>query len=101
MFRKWHVCYHGTPVDGVAPILDCGQLMIRGMYSELSCVQRVCVTVALLAGDKTLPNRQSVPCPKNHFTEIFKPDRYNIEQIFLSPSLHYCTHGEVYAGTQR
>jgi hypothetical protein len=30
MWRDWHVCYHGTPVDSVADILDCGQLMIRG-----------------------------------------------------------------------
>ena len=30
VFRDWHVCYHGTPVESVACILDCGQLMIRG-----------------------------------------------------------------------
>lgn len=30
VFHDWHVCYHGTPVDSVASILDCGQLMIRG-----------------------------------------------------------------------
>ena len=30
MWRDWHVCYHGTPVDSVADILDCGQLSIRG-----------------------------------------------------------------------
>jgi hypothetical protein len=81
VFREWHVCYHGLPVDSVAPVLECGQLMIRG--------------------DKTLPHHPPVPAPKNHFNETFKPDRYNLEQIFLSPSIHYCTHGEVYAGSQR
>ena len=34
VFRKWHVCYHGTPVDSVAPILECGQLMIRGTVAD-------------------------------------------------------------------
>ena len=24
------MCFHGTPVDSVSGILDCGQLMIRG-----------------------------------------------------------------------
>ena len=28
--NRWHMCYHGTGVDSVGPILQCGGLMIRG-----------------------------------------------------------------------
>ena len=52
-------------------------------------------------GDKTLPDREPVPCPQNHFNKFFRPEGYNLGQIFLSPSLHYCTCGEVYAGSLR
>ena len=37
-FTKWHVAYHGTAVGNVRNILDCGDLMLPGMYTLIAYV---------------------------------------------------------------
>lgn len=128
VFQRWHVCYHGTSVDSVKTILKCGGLMIRGkditilhtkllsdsakdvLHSRSSSYplsfslihsHTFLTCTSFITDDKTLPEHPPVPSPPNHFHDLFKPEGYKTRQIFLSPSLHYCTHGEVYAGSQR
>ena len=35
VFNKWHVAFHGTRVDSVNAILECGDLLIPGMYISI------------------------------------------------------------------
>jgi len=48
------------------------------------------------SGDYTFGGHQ-VTRPETHFNEKFKPEGFDVQQIFVSPSIKYCTNGEVFA----
>ena len=43
VFNKWHVAFHGTRVDSINPILECGDLLIPGMLI-------ICVLCSYIGG---------------------------------------------------
>ncbi|XP_006816695.1 neuralized-like protein 4 [Saccoglossus kowalevskii] len=68
VFKTWHVAFHGTRMDAVKPILECGDLLMPG---------------DTIMGGKKLGERDG------HFTEDRKPAGFDTKQIFLSPSIRY------------
>ena len=73
--HDWHVAYHGTPSENVGSILRVGNLKLPG--TELS-------------------NNHVVTQPQGHYTESCRPDGFDVNQIFVSPSPVYAGY-EVYA----
>ncbi len=92
-------------MGNIRPILDDGELKIRGVCVYI-CMHGVCVCVILIqcvhssSGDVT-SSGSLVKEPDTHYSEQRKPNGHDNYQIFLSPSLKYCTHGDVYATKQR
>ncbi|XP_070554471.1 neuralized-like protein 4 [Ptychodera flava] len=68
VFKNWHVGYHGTVLNSVRPILDCGSLLMPGDTAM---------------GGKRLGERSG------HFSDDNKPDGFDTKQVFLSPSIRY------------
>ncbi|XP_070553265.1 neuralized-like protein 4 [Ptychodera flava] len=75
VFKKWHIAFHGTRLDAVKPILECGDLLMPG---------------DVIMGGKELGEREG------HFCPTWKPKGFDTKQIFLSPSIRYSGH-RVYA----
>ncbi|KAL9978854.1 hypothetical protein ACROYT_G016434 [Oculina patagonica] len=71
VFNKWHVAFHGTRVDSVNAILECGDLLIPG-------------DVAL--GGRKLSEEVG------HYNDDRKPKGFDTKQIFVSPSVRYSGH---------
>ena len=67
VFEKWHVAYHGTRSDCVVPILNTGEL--------------------LMTGDKGADT--AIRPPEGHYDENWKPEGFNINKVYLSPSMNY------------
>lgn len=78
VFNKWHVAFHGTRVESVSAILECGDLLIPG-------------DVAL--GGRKLSEEEG------HFNDNRKPSGFDTKQIFVSPSVRYSGHN-CYAKTK-
>ena len=51
---------------------------------------------SISSGDYTFGGHQ-ITRPETHFNEKYKPEGFDVRQIFVSPSIKYCTNGEVYA----
>ncbi|XP_035698644.1 neuralized-like protein 4 [Branchiostoma floridae] len=68
VFKKWHVCFHGTDSTAVDSILGCGDLLMPGDYA---------------VGGRKLSEKEG------HFTDERKPEGFDTKQIFLSPSIKY------------
>ncbi|CAD5115979.1 DgyrCDS4910 [Dimorphilus gyrociliatus] len=66
--KKWQIAYHGTSYNNIVPILQHGNF--------------------LKPGDTTLDGKKIRP-PEWHFTEDNKPEGFNVNQTFLSPSIFY------------
>ena len=66
--------------------------MIKEDYKELSTNPLHIIFV----GDKN-PDGCSITPVVGHFTEDCKPEGFDIKQVFVTPSLKYCTYGNVYA----
>ncbi|XP_078367547.1 uncharacterized protein LOC144651479 [Oculina patagonica] len=71
VFDKWHVAFHGTRMDSINAILECGDLLIPG-------------DVAL--GGRQLSEKIG------HFNDERKPTGFDTKQIFVSPSVRYAGH---------
>jgi len=91
VFNKWHVAFHGTRVDSVNAILECGDLLMpawRRMpivlgtftYSSKKCIGDVAL------GGKKLSEVDG------HFNDSRKPKGFDTKQIFVSPSVRYSGH---------
>ncbi|PFX18848.1 Neuralized-like protein 4 [Stylophora pistillata] len=65
VFNKWHVAFHGTRVESVSAILECGDVALGGR--KLSEVD-------------------------GHFNDNRKPTGFDTKQIFVSPSVRYSGH---------
>ena len=75
VLRDWHIAYHGTSTENVANILLAGNLKLPGTKLE---------------------NNHVVTQPQGHYTASCRPDYFDINQIFVSPSPIYAGC-EVYA----
>ncbi|XP_068683146.1 neuralized-like protein 4 [Montipora foliosa] len=71
VFNKWHVAFHGTRVDSINPILECGDLLIPG---------------DVVLGGRKLSEEAG------HFNDERKPSGFDTKQIFVSPSVRYSGH---------
>ena len=80
-----------------AQILLCEQLQI--MYRPNNIQVLKCWLFFYLLGDEALGGEKLGVKP-GHFTENRKPTGFDIQQIFLSPSIRYVAH-EAYAKPQQ
>ena len=67
------------------------------------CEEKSSITPFLhfqILGDMTL-HPSEVSQPEGHYTETYKPSGFDVCQVFVSPSIKYCTDGEVYAKSYR
>ena len=49
---------------------------------------KICLSLVRLLGDVT-PSGETLTPPWGHYTEDWKPDDFDIKQIFLTPSIVY------------
>ena len=104
LFNKGLKAYHGTSVPNLMPIVEnCGRLYPPGelVHAHMHACTHTHTHTPHTHTGVLVSDSQRVEVPEGHYNESYKPHGHDPDQIFLSPSIVYATHEEVYAKTVR
>ena len=91
-FNKWHIAFHGTASENVRKILKTGHLVLPGQSGTV--INFICLAgyilyiICVYVGD-LIAGGTKVRQPEGHFTKDRKPAGFDVDQIFVSPSIKY------------
>lgn len=104
IWDKYHIAYHGTKVSAVAPILHEGRLSFQGatvVGGTRVGIRSGHISKAFWRNRKTWRSHTGVQDKHNPPGNPQDWEWFDPCQVFMSPSIRYCTVGDFYAATHR